>query len=276
MSGTNVTTGIPGVPTSPLVGAGGTPTPVWYQFFVTLFNRTGGALGSLSVQLDTISSALGSILYRANSGWVGLGIGAAGRVLKVVGGLPTWSQLDGASFANQAAASFFAAPSGAPGQASFRLVASADLVSVAGQFPGTTSGGDASAGKVGEELTAEVDPGSAVSLVSGASKDICSRALTAGDWDVWATVGSAPAGGTTTSLIKAWLSTTSATDPGAPNSGAYLSLNLPIGAGLGQVLPVGKIRISMSATTTVYLSTNMTFATSTMAAYGFLGARRVR
>lgn len=102
--------------------------------------------------------------------------------------------------------------------------------------------------------------------------------LTAGDWDVWANVGTAPAGGTTTSIIRAWINTASATDPGAPNAGAYVLEQQAIGAGLGQVMPVGMTRITVPAgpAQAVYLSAQVTFAVPTLGAYGSLQARRAR
>jgi hypothetical protein len=42
------------------------------------------------------------------------------------------------------------------------------------------------------------------------------------------------------------------------------------------LMSVGTTRLSLSATTTVYLVANFSFATSTCSAYGFRGARRRR
>lgn len=270
-------TGFPGVPQGAVTSPDGSPTPIWYQFFVALWNRTGGALGTVSLQLDTITQVLGSLLYRASSGWAGLGPGAQNSVLKVNASLPAWGLLDGNSFPTQQPSLFFAAPL-AGGVASFRAVNTADLDPVAGQFPGSGTDDNADAGNVGEYIYSEIGSGAAVPLTSGTAADITSIELTPGDWDVWATVASDPAASTTTSAVNAWINTASATNPGAPNNGAYLSSQLTIGAGLGQVMPVGQMRISVAAetTATAYLSTNMTFAASTMGAYGFLGARRAR
>lgn len=275
MTSSNVSTGFPGVPQGPMIAPSGAPSPLWYQFFVALWNRTGGALGSASVQLNTISNSIGSILYRTSTAWQGLPAGAANRVLKIVGGLPSWAQLDGGSFSNQGPSEFLLSPI-ASGQPTFRQIQTADLVPIEGQFPGTATDNNAGAGNIGEYIFEEVDSGSAVVLVTNTPNDIASIPLTPGDWDVWATVASAPAGTTTTSAISAWINTVSATDPGSPNGGAFLLQNQAIGAGLGQTSPVGMMRISIPVNTTVYLSTTMKFAVSTMEAYGFLAARRAR
>jgi hypothetical protein len=54
----------------------------------------------------------------------------------------------------------------------------------AGQYPGETTTGSATAGNVGEYVESVITSGSAVSLVSGAPKTITSITLTAGDWEV--------------------------------------------------------------------------------------------
>jgi hypothetical protein len=141
---------------------------------------------------------------------------------------------------------------------------------------GTTTNDSAAAGSVGELIESEVLIGSAVSATSGAILDVTSISLTAGDWDVFSTFATAPAAGTTTSQISAWGNTTSVTAPTAPNKGLYVTYSSAIGAGAAVRLPCGQRRLSLSGTTTVYLSGVITFAVSTMGAYGYIGARRVR
>src|SRR6185312_11005957 len=58
----------------------------------------------------------------------------------------------------------------------------------AGQYPGETTTGSATAGNVGEYIESIIASGSAVSLVSGTPKDLTTISLTAGDWDVTATI----------------------------------------------------------------------------------------
>jgi len=52
-------------------------------------------LGNFSIDclgdVNTAGSALGSMLYLSGGSWINLGIGSAGQVLTVAGGIPTWS-----------------------------------------------------------------------------------------------------------------------------------------------------------------------------------------
>ncbi len=143
---------------------------------------------------------------------------------------------------------------------------------------GTTTNNDAAAGSVGELISSTVLVGAAVSLTTTVSADITSISLTAGDWDVWGICNCTVGGSTTTSRVSGWISTTSATPPTAPNEGAYCYMDLSAAANTGEptYFYAGQKRISLAGTTTVYLSVNCAFATSTMGAFGFIGARRIR
>ena len=265
---------------SPLVGPDGRSvnTP-WYSFFVSIFNALGGAGGSASALLDTLSSIPGSMLLRGVASWAGLLPGAHNAVLRMGVTYPEWDTLDGNSFAPQAQNTLFAGPAaGANAAPSFRKLASADLANVAGQIPGTGTNDNAAAGDVGEYVASQVISGAAVALGSGNAADITHITLSAGDWDVWGLISTLPAGTTTQSDIRGWTNTISATDPLPPNSGAYAETQMAIGAGLAQTLPIGMQRISVAngVNQNVYLSAEVTFATSTLGAFGFIGARRVR
>jgi len=209
--------GVPAVPSSSMTNQDGTPTLTWYTFFVNLWNRTGGATGSISIILDQLTSVPGSLFYRATTAWQGLGIGTTNQVLKVVAGFPSWALLDGNSFAPAPSNSFFAGPINAAGVATFRDLASADLNSVAGAIPGVATSGLAAAGNVGEVKTAATT--TPISLTSATIADVVSLSLTAGDWDVWGTLGVDTGSAT---IIRAWISKTSGTDPNPPNKGAYV------------------------------------------------------
>lgn len=266
----NTNTGLPGIPTSPVVDRMGLPTPIWWQFFLSLWSRTGGASGTPSLILDTITDVAGSILYRGASAWLGLNPGAQFKSLRMGAAFPEWDLVDGNSFGSQPAGLFFASPTGAAGIPGF--------FNPLGQYPGTSTGDDALAGNLGEYVFSEIDTGAAVAVLSATPTDVTSIALTPGDWDVWGSIATKPAGTTTTSVEAGWISPASATDPGAPNAGAYVLERDALAAGLATCLPVGRMRITVPAgpNQTVYLSTQLTFAASTMAAYGFLGARRAR
>ena len=141
---------------------------------------------------------------------------------------------------------------------------------------GTATNDNAAASDIGELISSTVLFGSAVAVTSSTATDITSLALTAGDWDVWGTVVTAPAGGTTTSVTSGWISQTSATFPTLPNSGAMAVLSVSTPAGASNAIPVGTVRISLAAPTSIFLSCFLTFAVSTMGAYGYIGARRRR
>lgn len=240
------------------------PTPIWAQFFLQLWERTGGAEGTPSIILDAISNSLGSMLVRGITAWQGLNAGPEFSVLRMGASLPEWSQIDGDSFNVQAPATFFAGPdSGADAVPTFRIIEFEDLPP--GEYPGTTVGGDAVTGNVGEELSVAVAPAAAVALASGTIANIAALALTAGDWDVWASIG-ITAGVTSAS---GWVNAASLTNPGAPNNGCYATW----GAGM-LVIPLGMMRVPTNGET-VFLSTVATF-TGSVSAYGFLGARRRR
>ncbi|MDR3464143.1 MAG: hypothetical protein P4L76_17710 [Beijerinckiaceae bacterium] len=265
---------------SPLVGPDGRSvnTP-WFSFFVSIFNALGGAGGSASALLDTLSSIPGSMLLRGVASWAGLLPGAHNAVLRMGVTYPEWDTLDGNSFAPQAQNRLFAGPAaGAAAAPGFRALVSADLNGVAGQIPGTLTNDNAAAGDIGEYVASQVVSGAAVALGSGVPADVTHITLSAGDWDVWGSISTLPAGTTTQSDIRGWINTVSATDPLAPNNGAYSEWQSAIGAGLGQTTPIGMQRISVAngVNQAVYLSATVTFATSTLGAFGFIGARRVR
>ncbi len=276
-----MTAPVEGVPSSsPLVGPDGRSvnTP-WYSFFVSIFNALGGAGGSASALLDTLSSIPGSMLLRGVASWAGFLPGAHYSVMRMGATYPEWDTLDGASFAAQAQNTLFAGPTtGANAAPVFRKLVSADLNNVAGQIPGTGTNDNAAGGDVGEYVASQVISGAAVALASGIPADITHITLSAGDWDVWGSISTAPDGTTTQSDIRGWTNTISATDPLPPNNGAYSEQQSAISAGLRQTTPIGMQRISVAngVNQNVYLSATVTFATSTLGAFGFIGARRAR
>jgi hypothetical protein len=274
----DLSTAAPSVPQAQLVDAKGIPTTAWYSFFVTLWQRTGGAVASLSPLLDVLISSPGALVYRGATAWTGLKAGLQYQVLRAGEAFPDWEFLDGKSFGNQPANEFFAAPDGVGGEPAFRVLATGDLNSIAGQIPGTVNNDAATPGNVGEYVFADIEYAARVSLSNSVTHDITSIQLTEGDWDVWGNFVSAPDNTTTTSSIKAWINTQSVTDPQAPNKGAYALLQTAIGATLFQALPLGMMRVTVAkgATQNVYLTAQVAFAVSTLSGYGFIGARRRR
>ena len=130
-------------------------------------------------------------------------------------------------------------------------------------------------GGVGTIISSTILSASAIPMSDGATADVTSITLTAGDWDVRANVCTLPAAGTTTSRISGWISTTSATPPTAPNAGAYTYFHPVAATSEPAYFFVGIQRISVSSPTTVYLSAAFNFAVSTLGAFGYLEARRI-
>lgn len=135
---------------------------------------------------------------------------------------------------------------------------------------GTTTNNNANAGSVGEILTGTTNT---TSLSTGVSANCTSVSLTAGDWDVSGTIRFTPAGTTTVAGILASISITSAT---LGSFGQYSQIQATLTTGAQQALTTPVTRISLSATSTVYLVGNSAFATSTMTCDGTIRARRVR
>jgi len=141
---------------------------------------------------------------------------------------------------------------------------------------GTTTNDNAAAGQIGEYISSQVlSPGTGLTSLTAANAT--SISLTAGDWDVWATVGFAANAATTANAYWGSISTVSNTLNTPPGSGGVVNLAGSFPAGLAnQTLPVGMMRLSLASTTTIYLVGQSLFAVNTMSAYGFIGARRAR
>lgn len=145
-----------------------------------------------------------------------------------------------------------------------------------GQYLGTSTNDNATAGNIGEVISSSIPAGSAVSLTTGVQANVTSISLTAGDWDVWANVAFLPAASTVTTVWASAVSTTSATIPVGPNGGAFTQYTGFSITGGSYFTPVGTVRISLASTTTVFLVAQANFTVSTETVYGFLGARRAR
>ena len=141
---------------------------------------------------------------------------------------------------------------------------------------GTTTNDNAPAGAVGEYISSTVLSAGAVSLTNLTVANVTSISLTAGDWDVWGNVATKPNAATVTAEVIAAISLVTAALPTIPNGGAYALVYPNSTAGAITVLPTGTMRLSLAATTTVYLVVDTQFSVNTLGAYGFIGARRVR
>ena len=146
---------------------------------------------------------------------------------------------------------------------------------------GTTTNNNADAGSVGEVISSSVAVGSAVSLTNAVNatsgKTITSISLTAGDWDVFGSVGINMAATTNFTAIAGGISTTNDT----LNSLYEEETRFAFGA--AGVVPNNVIsfvfpstRVSIASTTTYYLIGYASFTVSTATAFGRITARRMR
>jgi hypothetical protein len=146
----------------------------------------------------------------------------------------------------------------------------------AGQVPGTATNDNASAGNVGEIITATVAQGSAVTLTTATPANITSVSLTAGDWDCNAVAGRTFGATTSITILKSSLNTTSATD-GSIALGTLVQFSTPAAVPVTDTTQqIGAARFSLNATTSVFLVADDTFTVSTDKGYGFLRCRRAR
>ena len=134
---------------------------------------------------------------------------------------------------------------------------------------GTGTNDSAAAGYVGEYISSQIPFASATSLTTATAKNVTSISLTAGDWDVSGQVSILPS--VAIQALSVGISTTSAT---LPDFSLYSNIGGPNMTSAG--LSILTQRISLSATTTVYLVAVASFASGTATACGFIGARRAR
>lgn len=143
-----------------------------------------------------------------------------------------------------------------------------------GQYPGTQTNDNAAAGNIGEFVESFISDAAAVAIAGSATpQNLTSISLTAGDWDVAAQVVTKPAGATTSTFLEIGINTVTGT---FPDIGRVQESFLAPGAGNRNSLCLARQRVSLAVTTTIFLVVESTFAVSTMAASGFINARRVR
>ncbi len=153
---------------------------------------------------------------------------------------------------------------------------SGNLTASRGQLLGTATNDSATAGNVGEIIASNVAVGAAVSSgASGSIVNITSITLTAGHWYVWATAVTNMGGTTQPTSLTASIHTANNAHAAPPGGGAYASLGSTAGTGQQFALPVGGMHIQTTGTT-LYLNASAAYTVSTMAYYGYLGARRIR
>jgi hypothetical protein len=142
---------------------------------------------------------------------------------------------------------------------------------------GTTTNDNAGAGQVGEYVTASVAYTSPVTCPSaGTAINVTSVSLTAGDWDVSGAVWFGGSSANVTS-VSGWVNTASAAPPAQGLPGYFVQ---QFQTSAYMIMPaqftVGTVRLSLAATTTVYLGAIAASSSGSVAAAGTIRARRVR
>lgn len=130
-------------------------------------------------------------------------------------------------------------------------------------------------GSLGTFVSSPVESADAVSLTTGVPATVGSIDLPPGDWDVTGTVYFSPNLATVISAESAGLSTVAATLPTPPAGGSAQIAGLVQVAGTAISLPLGTVRLSLTAPTTVYLVAQASFTVSTCGAYGIIQATQV-
>jgi hypothetical protein len=139
---------------------------------------------------------------------------------------------------------------------------------------GTTTNDNAPAGQVGEYQGVQRLSTAGLTLTSGVDAALTSFVLTAGDWDVWGSVGFTLTNNNSTAL-GAWINPAGTGSPPLDQMGG--NAYEPLGNNAGKsIVPLTPMRVSIAASATVTLGTNTTFSGGTHVAWGKLMARRVR
>jgi hypothetical protein len=139
-----------------------------------------------------------------------------------------------------------------------------------------------SANQSGEFKSSTVAVGSPVSETTATPVDVTTLSLTAGDWEVSGQIDRV-LGGATSTIYGGGLGVATATLlTQAGGSGVGTDCLTTQSATFGTTITgnyatkIGPVRVSLSATTTIYLIAADTFSAGTIGVYGTLRARRIR
>lgn len=149
---------------------------------------------------------------------------------------------------------------------------------------GTTTNNNATLGSIGEVISASVVKSAAIALTTTVPATIATMTLTAGDWDVRGFGGFLSGSGTTATDIRLAVSLTPNVMPAADTAAVPTANEVTIiesgaslvGTGNVYTVQLSPIRVSLAASTTIYLATVATFSVSTLAKFGSIEARRMR
>ena len=143
-----------------------------------------------------------------------------------------------------------------------------------GQLPGVTSNTAASAGNIGEIVSATLSGASPISLTSGVAANVTSIPLTAGEWDVSISAFFSTAATTNVTYLYASSSSTSLTLSSVPGQYNQALFGYVPGAGVATVNS-NPYRFSLAAPGTAYLVAQSAFTVSTLTVFGYIRATRV-
>lgn len=181
----------------------------------------------------------------------------------VVGGATTWARAD---HVHPSDTSRYAAsnPSG------FQTAGQVTTIA----RTGTTTNDNAAAGQIGEFLSARLLSTSPLALPSGVDTVLLTLALTAGDWDVWGSIGFTMASNNNT-ILKAWLNAGGVTAPSIDQFGGNV-MNSVANNTPQAIVPLPPMRVSAASPVNVALGSSTTTGGGTISGWGKIMARRVR
>lgn len=141
---------------------------------------------------------------------------------------------------------------------------------------GVTDGTDAAAGQIGEFMSAQRLSTAGLTLTSGTATGLTAVGLTAGDWDVWGSLGLTLTNNNTTEAI-AWINPASGNSaPSIDQMGGNAQMPIANNQSAAVIMVVTPMRVSVTALTQVTLGTSTTFSGGTHVAWGKIMARRRR
>jgi len=279
-----------------IVSTGASSAPGWANLTATslaaqaantvVANVTGSSASPTAFVMPSCSTSTSALNYTSGTGW---GCNAAINAAQLGGATFAAPGPIGSTTASTGAFTTLAASSTISGTGFSTYLASPPAIgttaAAAGKFTtlqatsaitpaypagivGNVTGSNVTAGSVGEYLS---NTGTTVPATSATLGNVTSLALTAGDWDIGCSLGTNPAGSTTTQGLNFGLTTTSAAQPAFPN--LYFS-QVSFSAGQGFQAACPTMRLNVSGSTTVYLVSATTFSVSTLTHTGYIWARR--
>jgi hypothetical protein len=235
-----------------------------------------GTQAGAAINLFPTPTRAGDVVYWNGTNWVTLAGNNSGTAVlqETSAGVPSWVTAGTGTVTQIIIAQ--GAGITVSGTCTVTTTGTCTVAITPGAVPGVATNTTASAGNVGEYISANLASGSAITLTTNVAANVTSVSLTAGDWDCRGNVSSQFSAGIT--ALAAWISTTSATDPGAPNSGGYTeySYQTQQAAIDNMVAPIASMQFLLASTTTVFLGTRQVFPSGTDKAFGFIGCRRMR